>query len=101
MAKFEKGDGRARKPKGATNKLTRTVKECVLDAFNDLQKDPKVKLSKWGKENPTEFYKIAAKLIPTEVNAQVKQEFPLPDLSKLSKEDLKELLKNDSSGSAA
>jgi hypothetical protein len=47
--------------------------------FDDLQADPKANLLSWGKENPTEFYKIAAKLIPTEVNANVevhKKELP-------------------------
>lgn len=66
---FQKGN--AGKPKGAVNKLTRTVKETVLAAFNDLQNDPKTNIVAWGKDNPTEFYKIAAKLIPTEVNATV------------------------------
>ena len=69
MAKFEKGN--AGKPKGAVNHLTRTVKETVLAAFNDLQQDAKANITSWAKENPTEFYKIAAKLIPTEVNANV------------------------------
>lgn len=69
MGKFEKGN--AGKPKGAINKLTKTVKETVLAAFNDLQQDPKTNIVAWGKDNPTEFYKIAAKLIPTEVNANV------------------------------
>lgn len=67
---FEKGN--SGKPKGTPNKLTRTVKETVLAVFNDLQADPKANLLSWGKGNPTEFYKIAAKLIPTEVNATVK-----------------------------
>lgn len=63
--------GNKGKPKGATNKLTRTVKEALTEAFNDLQKDPKAKLSAWGKNNPTAFYQIAAKLIPTELTAKV------------------------------
>ena len=70
---FKKGqsgnkDGR---PKGAENKITKTVKETVLAAFNDLQQDAKANITSWAKDNPTEFYKIAAKLIPTEVNANV------------------------------
>lgn len=67
---FEKGN-KAASGRGA-NKITRTVKETVLAVFNDLQADPKANLFSWGKENPTDFYKIAAKLIPTEVNATVK-----------------------------
>lgn len=69
MGKFEKGN--KGKPKGATNKLTRTVKECVLDVFNKLQDDPKANMLTWGKSDPTEFYKIAAKLIPAEITAKV------------------------------
>lgn len=81
---FEKGksgnkDGR---PKGSENALTKqmkTVKETVLSVFHDLQEDKKANLKEWGKQNPTEFYKIAAKLIPTEINANVevvKKELP-------------------------
>lgn len=69
MAKFEKGNpGRVA---GTQNKLTRTVKETVLAVFNELQDDPVVKLAAWAKSEPTEFYKIAAKLIPTDIKADV------------------------------
>lgn len=64
----EKTGGRT---KGTPNKLTKTVKERVLDAFNELQEDAKANLVTWGKENPHHFYQIAAKLIPTEVNTQI------------------------------
>ena len=77
---FEKGHQKmGGKVKGTQNKLTRTVKETVLAVFDDLQADPKSNLLSWGKDNPTEFYKIAAKLIPTELNANVevyKKELP-------------------------
>jgi hypothetical protein len=69
MPKFEKGN--PGKPKGAKNKLTISVKETVMAAFEDLQEDPKANIVTWGKENPGEFYKIAAKLIPTELNANL------------------------------
>lgn len=71
---FKKGEPRpvnAGRKEGSVNKLTKTVKETVLAVFNDLQNDPKANLLKWAKDTPTEFYKIASKLIPTEVNAQV------------------------------
>lgn len=68
--------------KGTPNKLTRTVKEVVLAAFNELQDDPKANILTWGKANPKDFYQVAAKLIPTEVSAKVesvnKQEITLP-----------------------
>jgi type IV secretory pathway TrbF-like protein len=67
---FKKGEAKGR-PKGTQNKLTRTVKETVLDTFNLLQEDRTANLLSWAKEEPTEFYKIASKLIPTEVKAKV------------------------------
>lgn len=69
MAKFAKGN--TGKPKGAKNKISKTVKETVLMAFVELQSDAKANILSWAKENTTDFYKIASKLIPTEVNANV------------------------------
>lgn len=57
--------------KGTPNKLTATVKEAFQAAFDELQQDPATKLSAWGKENPTDFYKVASKLIPTEVSGSL------------------------------
>ena len=70
---FEKGksgnsEGR---PKGSVNKLTKTVKERVLEVFNELQEDSEANLLSWAKTEPTEFYKIAAKLIPSDINAKI------------------------------
>lgn len=59
------------KTKGTPNKVTKTVKEAVLMAFVELQSDAKANILSWAKENTTDFYKIASKLIPTEVNANV------------------------------
>lgn len=55
----------------ATTKLMVSVKDIVLSAFHELQGDPVNNIVAWGKANPTEFYKIAAKLIPTQLNAEV------------------------------
>lgn len=68
---FQKGAKIGGRPKGTPNKITRTVRETVLAVFTDLQADPKANLKAWAKEEPTEFYRIASKLIPTEVQAQV------------------------------
>lgn len=65
------GERRGGRKAGTPNKLTKTVKEAFEQAFNAMQEQPGVKLGDWGKENPTEFYKIAAKLIPSEINAKV------------------------------
>lgn len=64
---FKKGN--KGKPKGAVNKTNRLVKEVVSEVFNDLQKDANAKynLKNWAKANPKEFYIIAAKLIPVQM----------------------------------
>ena len=68
---------------GVENKITKTVKETVLSVFNDLQQDPKYSLLTFAKEYPRDFYPIAAKLIPTEINAKVEEIKPnLPDWMK-------------------
>jgi hypothetical protein len=63
--------GNTGKPKGATNHITRTVKETVLAAFEELQSDPKANIVTWGRSNPGMFYQIAAKLIPAEVASTI------------------------------
>lgn len=60
------------RPKGTPNKLTKTVKEAFEIAFQNLQEQPGARLADWAKDNPTDFYRIAAKLIPAELNANVR-----------------------------
>lgn len=67
---FKKGVAKGR-PKGAVNKLTRTVRDTVLSVFNDLQDDPKANLTSFAKRYPRDFYAIASKLIPTEIKGEV------------------------------
>lgn len=67
---FKKGRARGR-PKGAVNKLTRTVRDTVLSVFNELQDDPRANLKTFAKKYPRDFYAIASKLIPTEITGQV------------------------------
>jgi len=69
---FKKGqEKKGGRQKGSENKLTKTVKETVLSVFHEMQDDPKVNLLEFGKKYPKDFYAIAAKLIPTEVNANI------------------------------
>lgn len=71
------------KPKGAVNKFTATVKDVFTNVFTELQEDSEVNLKSWGKNNPTDFYKLCAKLIPTAVDVTSKgdklQNFDLKD----------------------
>jgi hypothetical protein len=62
MAKGKKTGGR--RP-GSQNKTTRVFKEMVVQCLSDI--GGRAALKRWAVENQTEFYKIAARLIPTEV----------------------------------
>lgn len=57
------------RPKGASNKSTKAVKEALQEAFDGLGGVPS--LVEWAKSEPTEFYKLWTKLIPTEVKAEL------------------------------
>lgn len=78
--------GNPGRPKGTPNKLTRTVREVVLDTFNKIQLDPKHNLESFAKANPKEFYQIAAKLIPTEVTATVEGSITIPQINIIRKD---------------
>jgi len=51
--------------KGTPNVLTTSFKTAVVLAFEGIGGHRT--FQKWAKENQTDFYKIAARLIPTEV----------------------------------
>jgi len=71
---FKDGDPRpkgAGRRKGQTNRITKTVKETVLNVFTDIQGDPKVNLTAFARKYPRDFYQIAARLIPTEISGQL------------------------------
>lgn len=68
MAKGKKTGGRE---KGSLNATSRSMKETVMNTLKWLQTQPRSNMRAWAKENPTQFYQIAAKLIPTEVTAAV------------------------------
>jgi hypothetical protein len=62
--KFKKGQsgnpgGRRR---GAANKVTRAFREAISVVFDGL--GGTAHLLKWARENTTEFYRIAARLVP-------------------------------------
>ena len=55
------GPGR---PKGSGNKFSGDAKENVVAVFTRL--GGTAAMAEWARENPTEFYKIYAKLVPME-----------------------------------
>lgn len=67
---FRKPLGR---PKGTPNKVTALIKNTFMQVFQDLQNDPVNNLLEWANREPTEFYKLASKFIPTEVDAIIKE----------------------------
>lgn len=66
MAKGYKTGGRK---VGSVNKLTSTVKEAFGEAFELL--GGAEALVKWAQLNKTEFYKLASKLIPADLNVGI------------------------------
>lgn len=70
-------ESRKKIPPRGQGRLNKTVKETVLAVFNDLQNDPKNKLSAFAEKYPRDFYAIAAKLIPTEISGKIDNEIKL------------------------
>lgn len=70
MAKGKKTGGRTA---GTPNKVSVTVKDNVITVFEDIGGAGTMKA--WAEENLTEFYRLYAKLIPTQIDldATVKQ----------------------------
>lgn len=60
------GKGRV---KGVPNKTTVAVKEALTAAFEGV--GGVAQLVKWAKQNETEFYKLWAKMLPTEVKGDL------------------------------
>jgi hypothetical protein len=50
---------------GTPNRLTGLFREAVLWVYNGM--GGHAAFLQWARENPTEYYKIAARLIPTEL----------------------------------
>lgn len=75
------GKGR---PKGVPNKLTRSAKEAFALAFDGI--GGAEALIAWARDNPTDFYKLYARLIPTEANVSVTAQAAKPE--ELSDEQL-------------
>jgi len=65
--------GQVLNPKGRTpgtkNKVTKEIKQLILNTIDELQKDPHANIATWAKEHPTDFWtKVATKIIPKDIN---------------------------------
>lgn len=64
--------------KGTTNKITKAFKDILTETIHALEdnsknkeEDPKTGLLAFAKKNPKEFYRIASKLVPQEMAAEL------------------------------
>lgn len=62
-------EGAGRRP-GSQNKITISIKAAFAEAFDKLGGADA--LVRWAQKEPTEFYKLSTKLIPTEMAGGVK-----------------------------
>lgn len=65
MAQGQKTGGRQ---KGVQNRVTAAFKDAVRIVYEDIGGN--AAFAAWARANSTEYYKIAARLIPTEVNVR-------------------------------
>lgn len=66
---FKPGERRVGRAKGTPNKTTVSIKNAFKEAFEEL--GGAKALARWARENETEFYRLASKLIPTELTGTV------------------------------
>lgn len=60
--------------KGVPNKVSTTVKENVIQVFQQL--GGAKAMAEWARENPTHFYNLYAKLLPQDVHKTVEHKVP-------------------------
>lgn len=75
------GPGR---PKGVPNRATVAVKAAMQAVYADLQAEAQAEnghFREWAKANPTEFYKLWAKMLPTEISGPGGQPIQTEDMT--------------------
>jgi len=63
------------RPKGVPNKVSGNAKENIQAVF--LRLGGTSRMAEWAEENPTDFYKIYSRLIPTDVKLSGDAENPI------------------------
>lgn len=59
---------KAGRPLGSPNKLSGTVKENIVQVFDDI--GGLSFMADWAKENPNQFFNIYSKLLPLQVSGE-------------------------------
>ncbi len=62
------------RPRGSPNRMTIAMRHAISAVFEDLQEGHEGRgeyphFLAWAKENPTEFYRIAARQLPLQIEA--------------------------------
>jgi hypothetical protein len=74
MPRAQKGQRFGGRQKGTPNKVSTTVKENVIQVFQQL--GGAKAMAEWAKDNPTHFYNLYAKLLPQDINKTVEHKIP-------------------------
>jgi hypothetical protein len=86
---FKKGEPRpsnAGRKVGASNKITRDIREMILAALDKV--GGITYLTQQAKDNPTAFLSLLGKVMPTQINATVDKR----DVTELSRDELLALI---------
>jgi hypothetical protein len=70
---------------GVPNKISGTVKENVIAVFEDI--GGVGAMSKWAKGNPSDFFRIYSRLLPTQIEGKVEGGLILQIISKVPDPD--------------
>jgi hypothetical protein len=84
----------AGRPKGMPNKIGAAVKSNVVAVFDSI--GGRDGMASWAKENLSEFYRLYARLIPTESSTEI----TIRDVTELSRAELILIATGGSAGAA-
>lgn len=73
------GERRGGRKKGIPNKVSTTAKENFIKVFDKLGGEGK--MAQWAEDNQTEFYRLYARILPTDVNLGGQEDNPVSIIS--------------------
>ena len=75
---FEKGNKLAKgRVKGSQNKFNVQFKDLLTETYQALEEGKETGLLEWAKKNQSEFYKLCAKLVPTQITGEDGQDIKI------------------------